>query len=170
MLWVGDTVKVGLNPVSESEMYLFVNENRPVNEFVAAAQPAECVRGTDRRAARAQLDETSLVVYRPIEGLLVPQPRYRGRVVLIGDAVHATTQHLAAGCGGSESRTPSCSPKSCRPRRVWTSHSRASKIAAGNAAEWWSAARLGEIEVGGRDKAEHMQITGESFAASTEPI
>jgi hypothetical protein len=52
---------------------------------------------------REQLDERSQIVYRPLESLLVPQPWYRGRVVLIGDTVHATTPHMASGaCIGIE--------------------------------------------------------------------
>src|SRR6202042_1381100 len=39
------------------------------------------------------------VNYRPLEVLLHPSPWYRGRVVLIGDAAHATTPHLASGAG-----------------------------------------------------------------------
>jgi 2-polyprenyl-6-methoxyphenol hydroxylase-like FAD-dependent oxidoreductase len=37
------------------------------------------------------------IVFRPMEAILVPSPWYRGRVVLIGDAVHAVTPHLAQG-------------------------------------------------------------------------
>jgi 2-polyprenyl-6-methoxyphenol hydroxylase-like FAD-dependent oxidoreductase len=39
------------------------------------------------------------VNYRQLEVLLVPAPWHRGRVVLIGDAAHATTPHLASGAG-----------------------------------------------------------------------
>jgi 2-polyprenyl-6-methoxyphenol hydroxylase-like FAD-dependent oxidoreductase len=37
------------------------------------------------------------VVYRPVENVLVPPPWYRGRVVLIGDAAHATSPHCGQG-------------------------------------------------------------------------
>src|SRR5439155_21080227 len=39
----------------------------------------------------------SEVVYRPVESLLVPAPWYRGRIVLIGDAAHATSPHVGQG-------------------------------------------------------------------------
>ena len=39
------------------------------------------------------------VNYRPLEVLLQPAPWYRGHVVLIGDAAHSTTPHLASGAG-----------------------------------------------------------------------
>ena len=37
------------------------------------------------------------VVYRPVEALIVPAPWYRGRVLLIGDAAHATSPHVGQG-------------------------------------------------------------------------
>src|SRR5690606_31540124 len=39
------------------------------------------------------------VVYRPLEHLLVESDWHRGNVVLLGDAVHATTPHLGQGAG-----------------------------------------------------------------------
>src|SRR4029450_10762764 len=39
----------------------------------------------------------SKVVVRPVESLLVPPPWHRGRVVLIGDAAHATSPHVGQG-------------------------------------------------------------------------
>ncbi len=39
------------------------------------------------------------MVYKPLEVVFVSEPWYRGRVVLIGDAVHATTPHLGQGAG-----------------------------------------------------------------------
>jgi len=46
-----------------------------------------------------RLTPASDVVVRPFEWLLVPYPWFRGRVLLIGDAAHATTPYLAAGGG-----------------------------------------------------------------------
>ena len=39
------------------------------------------------------------VNYRPTEAMLVPAPGHRGPVVLVGDAAHTTTPHLAFGAG-----------------------------------------------------------------------
>ena len=39
------------------------------------------------------------VVYRPLETVLVEGPWHKGRVVLLGDAVHASTPHLGQGAG-----------------------------------------------------------------------
>jgi 2-polyprenyl-6-methoxyphenol hydroxylase-like FAD-dependent oxidoreductase len=50
-------------------------------------------------ALRNRLNDDADVICRPFEWLLVPNPWYRNRVVLIGDAAHATTAHLASGGG-----------------------------------------------------------------------
>jgi 2-polyprenyl-6-methoxyphenol hydroxylase-like FAD-dependent oxidoreductase len=43
------------------------------------------------------LPDSSDIVYSPLEPLLMPAPWHRGRVVLVGDAAHATTPHIAQG-------------------------------------------------------------------------
>ena len=50
-------------------------------------------------ALREKLGQDSQVNYRPLEWLMLPAPWHKGRVVLIGDAVHATTPHMASGAG-----------------------------------------------------------------------
>ena len=47
--------------------------------------------------AREQITDDDAVVYRPVENVVVPAPWHRGRVVLIGDAAHATTPHCGQG-------------------------------------------------------------------------
>ena len=49
------------------------------------------------RALLARLDDEQDVLMRPYDWHLLPAPWHRGRVVLIGDAAHATTAHLASG-------------------------------------------------------------------------
>jgi 2-polyprenyl-6-methoxyphenol hydroxylase-like FAD-dependent oxidoreductase len=109
-MWMGPKLKVGVNRVRAEEVYLFLTEDRPVNDFVAPETQLEALRALLHRfpspiirTIADQLNETHQIVYRPLEQMLLPRPWYRGRVVLIGDAVHATTPHLAAGaCIGIE--------------------------------------------------------------------
>ncbi|HEU0045412.1 FAD-dependent oxidoreductase [Sphingomonas sp.] len=49
------------------------------------------------QALVGRLDAQEEVLMRPYDWHLLPPPWYRGRVVLIGDAAHATTAHLASG-------------------------------------------------------------------------
>lgn len=46
---------------------------------------------------RELIVDDDAVVYRPVETILVPAPWHRGRVVLIGDAAHATSPHCGQG-------------------------------------------------------------------------
>jgi 2-polyprenyl-6-methoxyphenol hydroxylase-like FAD-dependent oxidoreductase len=50
-------------------------------------------------AARDEIDDPSDIAYRPITSLILPPPWHRGRVLLIGDAAHTITPHMAAGAG-----------------------------------------------------------------------
>ena len=48
---------------------------------------------------RAHVTDPRKVDYRPMNAFLLPPPWHRGRVLLIGDAAHTTTPHLATGAG-----------------------------------------------------------------------
>ena len=109
-MWLGPQVKPGVNPVSSTEIYMFITEPRPTNAHVDASELAPQMRALLAtfpdpllQSIREQIGPDSQIVFRPIESLLMPQPWFRGRVVLIGDTVHATTPHLASGaCIGIE--------------------------------------------------------------------
>ncbi len=48
---------------------------------------------------RDKMTRDDWINYRPLFAALQPAPWFDGRIVLIGDAVHATTPHLASGAG-----------------------------------------------------------------------
>ena len=48
-------------------------------------------------AMRARIDDAQIILMRPYDWLILPEPWHSGRLVLIGDAVHSTTAHLASG-------------------------------------------------------------------------
>ena len=48
---------------------------------------------------RRRLTPQSKLIARPFEWILVPDPWFRGRTILIGDAAHATTAHMGMGGG-----------------------------------------------------------------------
>jgi 2-polyprenyl-6-methoxyphenol hydroxylase-like FAD-dependent oxidoreductase len=104
-VFVGLDHRAGLNPVSNEEMYLFllqsVPDNRRMKETqwpqLLAAELAEF--GGILGRLRENLGPDSRINYRPLENLLLARPWYQGRVLLIGDAAHATTPHLAYGAG-----------------------------------------------------------------------
>jgi 2-polyprenyl-6-methoxyphenol hydroxylase-like FAD-dependent oxidoreductase len=171
-------MKMGVNPVSDTHMYLFLNDFRPTNDFIPAEQQPGLLRdllSTFTAPAvlelRDQIGPESQVIYRPLEGILLPLPWHRGRAVLIGDAVHATTPHLAMGAGiGIEDGIVL-----------------ADELAAGDAVaatlqrfeqrRWErcrlvveNSRRLGEIEKSGTNQQEHAQLMRDSMVALAQPI
>ena len=109
-MWMGPKLKVGLNGVNQDQAYLFLTEDRPTNDFVPPEVLVETLRGLLERfpspiirRIASELSSEHQIIYRPLQQMLLPRPWFKGRVVLIGDAVHATTPHLAAGaCIGIE--------------------------------------------------------------------
>jgi len=177
-MWMGPRIKPGVNPVSQTEMYLFVTEPRPTNEHVDPATFATQLRALladfpapTLQAIRDQIGEDSQIVFRPLEGLLMPRPWFSGRVVLIGDTVHATTPHLASGaCIGIEDALVLAEELD---RHTETD----AALAAFEARRWercrmvvQNSARLGEIEIANGDKEEHARIMRSSLMALAEPI
>jgi 2-polyprenyl-6-methoxyphenol hydroxylase-like FAD-dependent oxidoreductase len=86
-------------------MYLFATTPEPGNPRFPQQGLAAAMRGRLAGAApaiaelAAGIDDDAGVVYRPLDWLLLTGPWHRGRVVLLGDAVHASTPHLGQGAG-----------------------------------------------------------------------
>ncbi len=101
----GNKVNVGLVPLSQDLMYMFVTTMEPGNPKMPPEKLDVLMRnrlagfGGMVADVAAQIDDASQVVYKPMEVVLVPAPWYRGRVVIIGDAAHSTTPHLGQGAG-----------------------------------------------------------------------
>lgn len=104
-MYFGGPVKLGINPVSADQMYMFILEHVPENPFFPESEWVEHVRallapfGGVVPAVREGITDPAHINYRPLEWLLLPKPWHAGRVVLIGDAAHATTPHMASGAG-----------------------------------------------------------------------
>ncbi len=103
--YAGAKVRTGLTPCSQEQMYLWALSAEPGNPWYEPKDWPELMRerlqgfGGTVAGVRDSISPESFVVYRPLESVLTPRPWSRGRVVLIGDAVHATTPHLASGAG-----------------------------------------------------------------------
>jgi len=101
----------------------------------------------------------------------MPRPWFSGRIVLIGDTVHATTPHMAAGAGiGLEdaivlaeelerAATLDAALQAFQDRR-WD---RCRMVVE-------NSGRLGEIEIAGGDKAEHARIMRDTLMSLAKTI
>jgi 2-polyprenyl-6-methoxyphenol hydroxylase-like FAD-dependent oxidoreductase len=103
--YLAHPITAGLMPTSATQMYMFLLEPEPQKTRIAPEDQWKRLKelmapfGGILGAIRDRLSEQSEVNVRPLEAVLVPLPWHRGRVAMIGDAVHATTPHLASGAG-----------------------------------------------------------------------
>ncbi|MES2259952.1 MAG: FAD-dependent oxidoreductase [Pseudomonadota bacterium] len=176
---LGKTVKAGVNPVSQDQMYLFCLETNEQNAFLDPAtwqaRLTALLEGFTGVVGeiRDNLGPDSQIIYRPLEKLLVPGPWHRGRVVLIGDAVHATTPHLASGAGISVEDAVVLAEELDRPGtlqevlEVFSArrHARCKLVVE-------SSVRLGELESAGTPEAkeEHGLLMRDTMRKLLEPI
>lgn len=100
---VGPKSKVGLTPMREDLMYMFIVSAEPGNPWMEHDHLAEQMRarleGFTGFIAELgeQIVDNDGVVYKPMEVSLLNDPWYKNRILLIGDAAHASTPHLAQG-------------------------------------------------------------------------
>lgn len=177
-MWVGQNVKVGVNPVSKTQSYVFITADEPTKQRFGENEYLERFKKLLEQfiaplvvALRSGLSERNAIVYRPLEALILPLPWHRGRIVLIGDAVHATTPHLASGaCIGLEDAV-------VLAEELERERDLDAALTAFGARRWErcrmvveNSVRLGEIEIMNGDKREHAAIMRESMIALAGPI
>jgi 2-polyprenyl-6-methoxyphenol hydroxylase-like FAD-dependent oxidoreductase len=103
-VFVGSNGKCGFVPLAPDLMYVFYIEGVPEPADLPAHELAPIFRerlaefgGPVAEVRDRHITDSSQVVVRPVEALLVPPPWHRGRVVLVGDALHATSPHVGQG-------------------------------------------------------------------------
>jgi 2-polyprenyl-6-methoxyphenol hydroxylase-like FAD-dependent oxidoreductase len=96
-------VAMGLTPTSAGQMYLYclfpvtADYRPPAADLASLAQARFAPFGGMVTELRATIRTPDQVNYTRFETMLAPDPWYRGHVIVIGDAAHCTTPHLAAG-------------------------------------------------------------------------
>ena len=105
-MYVGSRGKAGFCPLADDLMYVLAIEKPPEGAPVRLPQEglAEVFRerlaefgGLMGEMRDRYITDDDAVVYRPVEALIVPAPWHRGRVLLVGDAAHATSPHVGQG-------------------------------------------------------------------------
>lgn len=96
---------IGLVPISEELMYMYVTTPEPGKPFYPKDGIAKAMREkldgapSQIQELADQITDDEGVVYRPMDQMMLYGDWHSGRVVLLGDAVHATTPHLGQGAG-----------------------------------------------------------------------
>jgi 2-polyprenyl-6-methoxyphenol hydroxylase-like FAD-dependent oxidoreductase len=105
-MFFGPNTKAGVNPHSRDEMFLFlvqpITDDRrlsPAAMLSVLREQLEDFSGEVMAYVREHVTDPRQIDYRPMNSFLLPAPWHRGRVVVIGDAAHTTTPHLATGAG-----------------------------------------------------------------------
>jgi len=101
--YFGPTNKSGFNPISDSEMYIYTVQNVPARPHWNDAELPAILRGLLAEFggalghAREQIRTAEKIICRPVFSMMLRPPWYSGRIIVIGDAAHTTTPHLASG-------------------------------------------------------------------------
>jgi 2-polyprenyl-6-methoxyphenol hydroxylase-like FAD-dependent oxidoreductase len=180
-IYMGKTTKAGMNPISATQCYLFVLDKREGMEFLAREKwpqlLAELLEEFDGPVAELReglLDgslEDHRLLYRPLAGHMIDGPWHFGRIVLLGDAVHATTPHLASGAGIAVEGALVLAAELARRHSLEGAllayagrhYDRARLVVS-------ASARMGEIERAGGSRDEHTRIMIAAQQALREPI
>jgi len=176
--FLGGPYKVGLCPVSDTHLYMFLLENGPKQPALPDEQLHlrlhELMQGYGGVLAdlRAGLNPASAIIVRPLEAFLLPAPWYDRRVLLIGDAAHPTTPQLASGAGIAVEDALVLSDELAK------ADGEVPAAFAAFMARRWERCRLvveNSIEIGRREQAgrppqEQTMLVEESLAKLAEPI
>jgi len=101
--YFGPTNKSGFNPISDKQMYIYCVQNVPQRPHWSDAELPAILRGQLAEfggalgRAREEIRSSEQITCRPVFSAIMPPPWHSGRIVVIGDAAHTTTPHLASG-------------------------------------------------------------------------
>lgn len=148
------------------ELRWFTDEDiRSIFTELLDSMPAPAIR-----ELRSRLSDTSELIGRPFHWLLLPDPWYKGSVVLIGDAAHATSAHMGMGGGMAledavvlgQCVTAAASLPEALDMFMKRRFHRAKLVVE-------TSNRLGQLEQEGAPPSENVALLTKAFAAIGEP-
>jgi 2-polyprenyl-6-methoxyphenol hydroxylase-like FAD-dependent oxidoreductase len=101
--YFGPTIKSGFNPISQTEMYIYLLQNIADRPRWRDEDLPKILRGLLAEfggalgRARDEVISPEKIICRPVFSMMMPKPWHRGAVIVIGDAAHTTTPQLASG-------------------------------------------------------------------------
>ncbi len=104
--FLGHANPAGITPCAPDKIYLWmltphVEREQHMDEEELFVTLKDLLRDFGGNAGwiRDTMTREDWINYRPLAAVLQPRDWFNGRIVLVGDAVHATTPHLASGAG-----------------------------------------------------------------------
>jgi len=105
-MFMGRNSKVGLIPMTKDTMYMFLvtaeGEDPKIPDDELVPRFKAWLSGYEVQMVKdciEKITDPKMVIYRPLETLLLPAPWYKNRVLIIGDGAHATIPQLGQGAG-----------------------------------------------------------------------
>ena len=101
--YFGPTNKSGFNPISDGQMYIYAVQNVPERPHWNDAELPTILRdllaefGGVLGRAREEIRRPEQITCRPVFSMILQPPWHCGQIIVIGDAAHTTTPHLASG-------------------------------------------------------------------------
>lgn len=104
IMMMGRGKRLGIMPISQDQLYLFGTVPEPAGQWYERADWPALMQarfaefeGPARPFLRALSEPGAEVLYTAVEEVAAPLPWHRGRVVMIGDAAHASTPFMGQG-------------------------------------------------------------------------
>jgi 2-polyprenyl-6-methoxyphenol hydroxylase-like FAD-dependent oxidoreductase len=104
-MMLGGPIRLGLVPLPDGRLYLWMLDSTigpgrpPRDQQLQLFQERLSRFGGHAPEIAAQFTDDAQLDLRALQWLIVPPPWHAGRTLLVGDAVHTTTPHLAYGAG-----------------------------------------------------------------------
>ncbi len=180
-MMIGKTLKASFSPMNDTQCYMCLLDHREHDDFIDQSVWPEKLSsllsefGSVVKEIKQDLDAGKItaqdIVYRPLHTLLVEDTWSKGRVVLIGDAVHSTTPHLASGAGLAIEGAIILSEELAKDQPVNEALQNYQKRHFERAKMVISiSTRLGEIEMNNGSPVEHRELADNAFEQLTQPL